>query len=279
VNHALPCLAGLLVALACQAGEKPEPKSPPADRLRALRKENEKAEAAFYKAIADLPDTPEGKQKAQELWKEYDKKQAERFLAAVELARAKPKSDTGFAALEWVLTTPRAYSLPAGKTAFELAAEHHAANPKVGKIIALAGRLAPGEGEPAHKATLALFKAVAEKNPDRAARGQAVMALAGQAKRKFARAEYQKSPDVDALAAAAEKAFEKVVKDYGDCPWLVREGAGTLGEVAKRELFELRHLRVGKVAPEIAGEDLDGVKFKLSDYRGKVVVIDFWGDW
>ncbi|MBT7257007.1 MAG: redoxin domain-containing protein [Planctomycetaceae bacterium] len=34
-----------------------------------------------------------------------------------------------------------------------------------------------------------------------------------------------------------------------------------------------------KVAPEIAAEDIDGVKFKLSDYRGKVVVLDFWGDW
>ena len=33
------------------------------------------------------------------------------------------------------------------------------------------------------------------------------------------------------------------------------------------------------VAPEIEAEDLDGVNFKLSDYRGKVVVIDFWGDW
>ena len=32
-------------------------------------------------------------------------------------------------------------------------------------------------------------------------------------------------------------------------------------------------------APEIADRDLDGVDFKLSDYRGKVVVIDFWGDW
>jgi len=24
---------------------------------------------------------------------------------------------------------------------------------------------------------------------------------------------------------------------------------------------------------------LDGVKFKLSDYRSKVVVLTFWGDW
>jgi peroxiredoxin len=32
-------------------------------------------------------------------------------------------------------------------------------------------------------------------------------------------------------------------------------------------------------APEIAGEDIDGKKFKLSDYRGKVVLLDFWGNW
>ena len=36
---------------------------------------------------------------------------------------------------------------------------------------------------------------------------------------------------------------------------------------------------VGAQAPEIAAEDLDGVAFKLSDYRGKVVLLDFWGDW
>ncbi len=38
-------------------------------------------------------------------------------------------------------------------------------------------------------------------------------------------------------------------------------------------------LAIGKVAPEITGVDVDGRKFKLSDYRGKVVVLDFWGDW
>ena len=36
---------------------------------------------------------------------------------------------------------------------------------------------------------------------------------------------------------------------------------------------------IGSQAPEIEGEDIDGVAFKLSDYRGKVVVLDFWGDW
>ena len=36
---------------------------------------------------------------------------------------------------------------------------------------------------------------------------------------------------------------------------------------------------VGQMAPDITGEDIDGVAFALSDYRGKVVMLDFWGDW
>ena len=36
---------------------------------------------------------------------------------------------------------------------------------------------------------------------------------------------------------------------------------------------------VGARAPEIAASDLDGVPFKLSDYRGKVVLLYFWGNW
>jgi peroxiredoxin len=38
-------------------------------------------------------------------------------------------------------------------------------------------------------------------------------------------------------------------------------------------------LTIGKVAPDIEGKDLDGVDFHLSDYRGKVVVLLFTGDW
>jgi len=53
----------------------------------------------------------------------------------------------------------------------------------------------------------------------------------------------------------------------------------TYGKRAKAVKFELQHLQVGQPAPEIEGNDLDGVAFKLSDYRGKVVVLDFWGDW
>ena len=36
---------------------------------------------------------------------------------------------------------------------------------------------------------------------------------------------------------------------------------------------------IGDLAPDIEGEDLEGVPFRLSDYRGKVVVLAFWGHW
>jgi hypothetical protein len=38
-------------------------------------------------------------------------------------------------------------------------------------------------------------------------------------------------------------------------------------------------LIVGCRAPDFEATDVDGVRFKLSDYRGKVVVLDFWGFW
>ena len=41
----------------------------------------------------------------------------------------------------------------------------------------------------------------------------------------------------------------------------------------------VRSLMVGKTAPEITGKDLDGKPFRLSDYRGKVVVLAFWAEW
>jgi cytochrome oxidase Cu insertion factor (SCO1/SenC/PrrC family) len=58
-------------------------------------------------------------------------------------------------------------------------------------------------------------------------------------------------------------------------------GAYTLAraEAAEVKRIDPRDLEIGKKAPEIEGQDVDGKKFKLSDYRGKVVVLDFWGDW
>lgn len=56
--------------------------------------------------------------------------------------------------------------------------------------------------------------------------------------------------------------------------------AGTeLGELIDAPRFVAERLQIGMEVPEIVGEDLAGVVFKLSDYRGQVVVLDFWGFW
>jgi hypothetical protein len=70
-----------------------------------------------------------------------------------------------------------------------------------------------------------------------------------------------------------EALLERATKEFGAVK--LPEG-GTVGERAAGELFEVRHLCVGATAPEIEGDDQNGVRFKLGDYRGKVVLLDFW---
>jgi hypothetical protein len=79
--------------------------------------------------------------------------------------------------------------------------------------------------------------------------------------------------DHDKVVAEIESVFERAAEKYGE---VKLPGGGTVAERAKAELFAIRHLSVGNRAPEIEGEDQDGKRFKLSDYRGKVVLLDFW---
>ena len=84
-----------------------------------------------------------------------------------------------------------------------------------------------------------------------------------------------------AIRGAGRLAFEQRVEglfdratEFGDV--INSPFSETVSEKAKTELFDLRHLSVGKLAPEIEGQDQDGQPFKLSDYRGKVVLLYFW---
>jgi peroxiredoxin len=78
--------------------------------------------------------------------------------------------------------------------------------------------------------------------------------------------------DVAKLEAEALEIFDQLIAKK--VPDEFRSGLSIL-ECAKTEAYEMRHLAVGKKAPEIVGEDLDGKPLKLSDYRGNVVVLEF----
>jgi thiol-disulfide isomerase/thioredoxin len=55
--------------------------------------------------------------------------------------------------------------------------------------------------------------------------------------------------------------------------------AKTYAQYSEALRFELQHLQPGQVAPEITGKDAEGVEFKLSDYRGRVVLLMFSANW
>ena len=83
-----------------------------------------------------------------------------------------------------------------------------------------------------------------------------------------------KERGLDNVAAESEALFERTIKDYSDVR-LQHNVPSEAGEYARQQLFELRNLSIGKPALALEGTDITGAPLKLSDYRGKVVVLDF----
>ena len=53
----------------------------------------------------------------------------------------------------------------------------------------------------------------------------------------------------------------------------------TFAEAEANLIRGIRHGTVGGQLPDVAGRRLDGVEEHLSDYRGRVVLLDFWATW
>jgi thiol-disulfide isomerase/thioredoxin len=109
----------------------------------------------------------------------------------------------------------------------------------------------------------------ARADPDSAKRWEAMFLEEGSDKKCFARFI---ASEPDATTKEAEATLDRVDKKFGDVPghddWLRKR--------ARAELHEIRDLCDGKQAPEIVGQDIGDKPFKLSDYTGKVVIVDFW---
>ncbi len=82
-------------------------------------------------------------------------------------------------------------------------------------------------------------------------------------------------------AGATDEAAKVLVAELG----MLRDKHGELPQFSGRTWKEALEQEIrpfviaGTTAPEIEGVDLEGVHFKLSDYRGRVVLLDFWGFW
>lgn len=121
-----------------------------------------------------------------------------------------------------------------------------------------------------------LLRAFLENDTHRDVQGVACLALAQSLKSRADDMPESKAKDAEKLRQQSEELFARATSKYADVKLPFR---GTVGDKANGELFDLRYLSIGKEAPEVEGEDGDSKKFKLSDYRGKVVLLDFWGHW
>ncbi|MBK8097574.1 MAG: redoxin domain-containing protein [Planctomycetes bacterium] len=246
-----------------------------ADAETALFEKYQKAKDDAEREVV-MKERPDGGTFAKKLWP---------------LVTANPADDAAAEALAWMMRISE--DAADKKKATELLFQHHV------KSEAIADVCASLAYQPS-KANLEFVERVAKETPHDAVRGQATWAkvqllggalraaesITGGAMTPEQQKGYEeylgagtlawlKMLDGKAIAASRETLLEEIATKFAD----VKAGHGTLGEAAKAELFELRNLAIGKAAPDIVGKDADGVQFKLSDYRGKVVLLDFWGEW
>jgi thiol-disulfide isomerase/thioredoxin len=80
----------------------------------------------------------------------------------------------------------------------------------------------------------------------------------------------------------AKQIFSEIPKHYPGVVYLCsdpRHPTHDLATESTEMLYRLEHLSTGSSVMEIIGEDIDGESLTLSEYRGKVVVLDFWAAW
>lgn len=156
-------------------------------------------------------------------------------------------------------------SAAAASWALDELIQHHAAQPAIGE--GLPNLIFAESFVPVEKLK-ALHRQVMEKNKDAAALSWATFSLGFIIHNEEQYAdEAAKSP---ARRAKALKLFKKTVSKY----------EGTRAATwAACFVFELERLQIGMKAPEIVGTDADNRSIRLSDFMGRVVVIDFWGFW
>jgi thiol-disulfide isomerase/thioredoxin len=281
-------VAAASIVAACAIGAAADAPPDARARLDSIKADVAAARTAFEAARSKLPDPLQEDPAVTKLWEAYDAKRDAGRDAAVAIAAEEGSSDVGFDAVEWVLADVQAFELPQGKAALQLATRFHAADPRIGKAIALVAYFTRSPRLVKDGDAAALMKAVLDTNPDRAARAQAALGLAFQKKWAFELAEIAaqkdpaRAPALERAAAELGRAMEAVERNYGDCPNLRTRGrplTATIGEQARFELNALRNLRVGRPAPEIDAEDLAGQCLVLTGQRGKVVLLVFWASW
>ncbi|MFT6109015.1 MAG: hypothetical protein ACJA2W_001928 [Planctomycetota bacterium] len=137
----------------------------------------------------------------------------------------------------------------------------HGKSPQLESMASSFGSLERYVGDNVDEA-LGYLQTIAEENPDPRVKAWATFGI--------------HSPTINTAAidskefTTAEAAIMAALKDLDD---------DRLKTTTGRAIGVRKKFSIGMVAPDIKGPDIGGETFSLSDYRGKVVFLDFWGDW
>lgn len=198
---------------------------------------------------------------------------SEQFL---QLAERYKDSSAGLLALAWVLeqTSPdddrplSPETVRLRNKAMELLERDHLGRADTMNVC----RLLSYAADPASDRMLEVLQ---KRHADPTTRGMSVYGQAVSCMRQAARCYRADASRSQGLLKKAELKLQELAADYDK----VAYGSTTLGELARKSLKEVQCLNVGSPAQDIDGEDLYGAKLRLSQFRGKVVVLDFWANW
>ncbi len=262
--------------------------APPSEQLAAIMKRQHEARVRFNKDLKGA--TSEGQKAASERYLSETQRNTEE---ALRLAEANPGSPLAVQILQFVIVVAGRGPGDQSYRAMELLRGHER-DVGMGEIC---GRIFHFGHFPAAEE---LICAVLERHPNRSDRGQAchqlamykllqaemvrrireqpaVIDLYVHEQHKAATARFVTEADPDSLDRQAGALLERVVAEFADVPhWYDKR---PLGAIALGQLTALRHLKVGMIAPEIVGRDHENKLFSLAEYRGKVVVLTFSGNW
>lgn len=251
---------GVVVLVSCATAFAQDAVADPAQKLEAIVKRYEAQDSEAYDAYrAAKTDEERTQAKKRRPGKEF----VQEFR---ELATSARGSATAVSAWIWVLQIgPNVGDVESSRQALDTLLADYLESPE---LVELAPQLRyAGDTLGAESVEKALRKLV-DGSPHATVKASALFTLAS----ILASDGKPGSPQFK----EARELFNRLLTDYGDTR--TRRGK-TYGSVAENSLFEIDRLQIGMVAPDFEALDENGVAFKLSDYRGKVVVIDFWGFW
>jgi hypothetical protein len=239
-----------------------------AEQFAEFQRAHQEREKKFYDQLRADRNDDEKISRANTEWQAFARQQADQLIALIKAHR------TDLAAFDGILVLVGEIRYPLDEDLVRLVQESFATHPRMGQLCF----------DLAHRGSEQWPEAIlqaASRHPALDVRGQAEYAL-GDYYLSRALPYSQPLPEEEQAKwlAEAERHYSEVKTRYAAAR--SPDGKETLSDKAGPELLRIKNLpllKVGKVAPEIEGEDIDGVKFKLSDYRGKVVMLDFWGHW